>query len=162
MVAIGDNAIRMAKTKYLESLGFEPVHLIHPFSSVAHDAEIGAGTLVCAAAVIDPAVVIGEGTIINSGAAVGHETRIGNFAHVSAAAYVGANCVIDDLAFVAMRATVISGKSVGPNSFIGAGALVTKDVPGDTTFPQLSNRMATLNPQGLYKSAAPPVVNELR
>lgn len=131
MVAIGDNEVRQMKTRQLEALGFEPISLVHPFSSVAHDVEIGPGTLICAAAIIDPGVVIGDGAIINAGAAVGHESRIGNFAHVCAASFVGANCLIDDLTFVAMRATVITGKSVGRNSFVGAGALVTKDVASD-------------------------------
>jgi sugar O-acyltransferase (sialic acid O-acetyltransferase NeuD family) len=133
MVAIGDNAVRQAKTRLMESFGFQPISLVHPFSSVGHDVKIGAGVLICAAAVIDPGVVIGDGAIVNAGAAVGHESRIGKFTHISGASFIGANCVIDDLTFVAMRATVISGKSVGRNSFIGAGALVTKEVPADVS-----------------------------
>lgn len=40
--------------------------------------------------------------------------------------------VINDNCFIGMRAIILGSVTIGPNSVVGAGAVVTKDVPPDT------------------------------
>jgi len=42
---------------------------------------------------------------------------------------VGGNTRVDDAVYVGIGATVLNGVSVGTGSVIGAGAVVTRDVP---------------------------------
>jgi UDP-perosamine 4-acetyltransferase len=146
IVGIGDNAARKAKTEAMEAIGFEPVSIVHPFSSVASGVQIGRGVLISAGAVIDTGVTIGDGTIINVGAAVGHDTHVGSFAHIGANTYIGARCRVESLTVSGMGATVISGANVGRNCFLAAGALVTKDVPDDVLALGAPARFRARNP----------------
>lgn len=43
--------------------------------------------------------------------------------------YVGGNIVVDDYAWLGHRVTVLAGVTIGKHSIIGAGAVVSKDVP---------------------------------
>lgn len=51
---------------------------------------------------------------------------------------------VSDGAWIAVRATLLRGVNIGANSVVGATALVTKDVPSDTT---------VLAPQGRWLTA---------
>lgn len=129
IVAIGDNATRRAKQLMMVEHGFEPATVVHPTASIGQGCQIGAGTLICAGAIIDPEVEIGAGAIINGGGMIGHESRFGDFTHHGPAALVAGDCRIGELAFVGLGAMVLSRISVGREAFVAAGALVTKNVP---------------------------------
>lgn len=131
VVAIGDNAARRARTLALEAAGERIVTARHPWSSIAPDAEIGAGSMISAGVVVTPRVHIGRGVLLNTRAAVDHDTIIGDFAHVSVGATVGARIEIGDGVLIGLGAAVLSGCRIGARSIIGAGAVVVRDIPED-------------------------------
>lgn len=132
IVAIGDNRTRQQVTGDLVRAGATLATAIHPFTAVASDASIGAGSMICAGSVIGPQAVIGGGAIINTRASVDHQSRVGDFAHVSLNATIGAEVSIGDLTLVAMGATVVSRVAIGARCLIGAGAVVLQDIADDT------------------------------
>ena len=109
-VAIGNNAVRMKIQSELIKSGANVASLIHPDATVSESASIGKGTVVMAGAVINAGAVIGNGAIINTCASVDHDCRIGNFSHIS----VGAR--------------ICGAVGIGDCAWIGAGAVVVKDI----------------------------------
>ena len=93
-IAIGNNQVRKSICERLVSLTW-PV-LVHPAACVSSQARLGAGTVVCAGAVIQPNAVIGRQGIVNIGACVDHDSNTGDFAHLSGRTYVGPGSVIGD------------------------------------------------------------------
>lgn len=82
LVAIGSaHARRLHYEKYL-SQGWTPVVLIHPSASVAVDAHIGLGSVVCANAVVDCRSVIGVACIVGIGVPVDHDCVVGDYSHL--------------------------------------------------------------------------------
>ena len=82
LVAIGrPDARRFHYEKYLR-LGWTPTVLIHPSASVAVDAFIGLGTVVCANAVVDSRSVIGIACIVGIGVLVDHDCVVGDYSHL--------------------------------------------------------------------------------
>jgi acetyltransferase EpsM len=129
IVAIGDNARRRALVTRLLQAAERVIVACHPFSSVAAEASIGAGTMISAGALVLPRVVLGAGVLLNTKSSVDHESRIGDFAHVSAGATIGANVTIGEETLIGLGAVVLSGCRVGARTVVGAGSVVVRDLP---------------------------------
>lgn len=130
-LGIGDNAQRQVIGQRVEAAGFEMPVIIHPMVAIGENVTFGAGTLVCSATIIDPDVTIGKGNILNSGCAIGHDSRTEDYVHICGGTYIGGRCQIKELSFVSLRAIVLPGLIVGRNSQVGAGSMLTKDLPDD-------------------------------
>lgn len=81
--------------------------------------------------ITDPAyVLIGNGCVLSDCTLIGHDAVV----HILAAVYgrrmdsVG-KIVINDNCFIGHGAVLMPGVTIGPNSVVAAGAVVTKDVP---------------------------------
>jgi sugar O-acyltransferase (sialic acid O-acetyltransferase NeuD family) len=129
VVAIGDNHVRQHITLALEAAGERLVTARHPWTSIAPDVVIGAGTMISAGAVLTPGGRIGRGVLVNTKASIDHETAVDDFAHVSSGATVGANVRIGARTLVGLAAAVMSGCRVGADCVVGAGALVHRHLP---------------------------------
>src|SRR5262249_33193225 len=103
-----------------------------PFAWVAPDVEIGPGTVVFAGAIVQPGARIGSHVILNTKASVDHHCQVGNFAHI-AVSHLSGGGTIGDGVFLAVNSVVLPGVRVGAWATAGAGAVVTKDVPPETT-----------------------------
>lgn len=82
IAAVEDQMLRTVWLKRLIKIGFITPSLIHPSASVAADAEIGVGTVICAGATVAAGAKIGMGCIIYSGAVVGRRATVKNFSFV--------------------------------------------------------------------------------
>lgn len=131
VVAIGDNHTRRTVTDRLAASGEKLTTVRHPFSSIASDVTIGAGSMISAGVVITPAATIGRGVLLNTNCSVDHQSSVGDFAHISIHAAIGANCAIGEETLIAPGATVTSGRRVGVRTVIGAGAVVLRDIGDD-------------------------------
>ncbi|MGF1507410.1 MAG: acetyltransferase, partial [Anaerolineae bacterium] len=63
------------------------------------------------------------------GCMVGHHTRIGAYSTISTGANIAGRVTIGQRAYNAMGAVNVTDIQIGPSSMVGAGALVTRDVP---------------------------------
>lgn len=86
--------------------GYAAPILIHPRAYVADSAQVGAGSMVMAGALVDVRANVGAAVVLWPGVCVNHDTRI------------GANC------FISPNATLCGFVRLGENSFVGAGAAV--------------------------------------
>ena len=127
--AFQNNRARLKLAEMVKSRGFELATAIHPTASIAAGATIGAGTVVRAQSAIGPETHIGENCIIGYGAMVSHNCIIGEGVHLSSGVNVAGTVKIGRATWVGIGATIIDPKSVGSDSLIGAGAVVTRDIP---------------------------------
>jgi sugar O-acyltransferase (sialic acid O-acetyltransferase NeuD family) len=130
-LGIGDNAARQRVAEKCRAAGARLATAVHPRATIASSASIGEGTVVMAGAVVNPDAVVGIGAIVNTGAVVEHDCRVGDFGHLSPNAALGGAARIGDLTHVGLCAAVLPCKAVGSRCTVGAGAVVTRDVPDD-------------------------------
>ncbi len=74
-------------------------------------------------------VHIGENTLIGSGVVIlthDHCKRVANNQPYLADTYIGRNC------FIALNSIILPGVKIGDEVIIGAGSVVTKDIPSNT------------------------------
>lgn len=126
VLAVGSNEIR--KKLAIHLAGLEWVNAIHPWSSIHSTARLGAGTVVCAGAVVQPGVTIGDHCIVNTGATVDHDCKVGDYAHLAPGVHLAGCVKINDGAFLGISACAIPGVRIGEWARVAAGSVVTKDI----------------------------------
>jgi sugar O-acyltransferase (sialic acid O-acetyltransferase NeuD family) len=125
----GNCEARLNLAALVEAKGFAFANAIHPRATIAHNAKVGPGTMVAAGAVINPGVQIGRNVIVNTCASVDHECLIGEAVHIGPGARLGGLVRIDAAAWIGIGATILDRICIGARSIIGAGSVITKDVP---------------------------------
>lgn len=130
IVSIGNNRIRADIVSRLNS---DFCVAIAPSAIVSPSAQIGEGSVVMPGAIINADAVIGKHCIINTGASVDHECVIEDFAHIAPHATLCGQVHVGEGSLIGVGACVIPCKSIGAWTVIGAGAVVTSDVPANCT-----------------------------
>ena len=130
-IAIGDNSARRRVAQGLADARFPIIR--HVSTIVGKGVLVGPGTLICAAAVLQPRCRLGRHAIVNTGAIVEHDCDISDFVHVAPGARLAGGVTLGEGAFVGIGAVVIPGIRIGAFAAVGAGAVVTRDVDPETT-----------------------------
>ena len=78
---------------------------------------------------IGPHTTIGIGTLINTGAHIHHDVQIGEFTEISPRAVMLGGSGVGSLCSIGANVTILPKVKIGDNVIIGAGAVVTSDLP---------------------------------
>ena len=120
---------REKMTRLMESYGFTSRSLIHNTAIISSSAKIGKNVQLLAGSIVGAFATLGDYSIINSGANVDHDCRIGRLCHLAPMAALAGEIFVEDNVFIGTNATVLPRLHIGSSAIIGAGAVVTKDVP---------------------------------
>ena len=145
IVAIGDNCTRARLFKSVQARGEQIVNAVHPAAVLAPDVRLGRGVMICAGVVINIGTVIGDNVILNTGCTVDHHNLIGNHAHIAPGVHLGGNVTIGEGTLVGIGAVALPQRAVGAWSVIGAGSVVTKDIPAYATAVGVPARVVKRN-----------------
>lgn len=89
----------------------------------------GLGNYIQEGVIAQAEVEVGDNSSIHMGSLIGHESKIGNSVFIAHAVSISGCCDIGDGCFIGTNATVLPRTKIGKWSIIGAGAVVTRDVP---------------------------------
>jgi sugar O-acyltransferase (sialic acid O-acetyltransferase NeuD family) len=132
-VAVGNNAVRDKLLQKVVAHGGRPRTLVHPRAMVAPSARIGAGCFVAAGAIVSVRAEVRDGAIINHGAVVDHDCAVGAVSHVAPNGTLGGCVKLGDRVLIGAGATVLPGLTVGSDTIIAAGAVLTRNAPAQST-----------------------------
>jgi sugar O-acyltransferase (sialic acid O-acetyltransferase NeuD family) len=132
-IAIGNphGRVRLELAEKLKEQGLQAVNVIHPSAIIAPNVSFGEGIQVMAGAIIQPEVIIGKQCIINTKASVDHECIINDGVEITVGATICGNVHLGINSWICAGVTILPRITIGHDSIIGAGALVTKDIPGN-------------------------------
>ena len=133
IVAVGENAIRARIFRRVLEASERVAIAEHPRSVVAEDVTLGSGSMVCAGAIVNTGASIGRNVIVNTAATVDHHSVIGDHVHLAPGVHLGGEVIVEEGALVGIGAIVLPRVRIGAWSTVGAGAVVTADVPPGTT-----------------------------
>jgi len=126
-ISIGDNRNRKEKAKAFSKALFPS--FIHRSSVVYPSATVGKGTQVLPNSVLDAECKIGDFCIINNNATVSHNTVLDNFVHVAINVAIAGGVKVGEGTLLGAGSIILPEITIGKWSVIGAGAVVTKNVP---------------------------------
>lgn len=131
-VAVGDAVIRK---QLMQSYGSRnmPV-LVHPNATIAHDVDIGEGTVIMAGAIINPGTRIGKGVIVNTASSIDHDCVIGDYVHVAVGAHLCGSVSVGDNTWVGAGSIINNNISICADSMIGSGAVIIHNIRDKGTY----------------------------
>jgi sugar O-acyltransferase (sialic acid O-acetyltransferase NeuD family) len=130
IITVGDNWARYKiYGDIIEAYpSFMFVNAIHPSVLIGNNVKIGKGVIAMAGVIFNPGANIGDFTFFATGAQVEHDCIIEHFASVSAGSILGGHVHIKEFAAITLGVTIIDRLTIGWNTVIGSGSLVTKDI----------------------------------
>ncbi len=132
ILAIGSNRARAEAAARLDGRVVW-ASVVHPKAHIAPGARLGEGTLVLAGAIIQPDTTIGAHAILNTACSVDHDCVIGDFAHVAPGAHLAGGVQIGEGVLIGLGSSLLPGRAVGAWATVGAGCVVTRDIPPGVT-----------------------------
>ena len=113
--------------------GFQFCSLIHPTAHVSTRARLGSGVIIGANAAVLSHVQIGDYAIVLANATVSHHARVGACSTVAGGTTLAGLSSIGKNTFVGINASILPERRIGDHCMIGAGSVVTRDVPDHAT-----------------------------
>ena len=145
VVCIG-NELGMARyfiAKELEKKKIKPLEVISKSAYFEDKALLGKGIQLFPNSVVQKSSKIGDYSILNTGSILEHHCVVGNGVHIMPGAVIGGNVNILNFATIGMNATIMPKVTIEEGAYVGAGAVVTKDVK--------KNEVVTGNPAKFLK-----------
>jgi sugar O-acyltransferase (sialic acid O-acetyltransferase NeuD family) len=130
ILAVGENHVRCKLSRRV-SIAFGVA--CAPSAVLGRGVRIGKGSMILPSATVNIDTVIGEHVILNTACSIDHDCAIGDFVHIAPGVHLGGGVIVGEGAFLGLGSSVIPGIRIGRWSVIGAGAVVTKDIPDNCT-----------------------------
>lgn len=124
----GSTSARYTVTREIVRQGGKLANFVHPTVDLSMTSW-GVGNYVQESVVVQAGVEVGHNSSIHMGALVGHESLIGHSVFIAHAVSISGCCVVGDGCFIGTNATILPRIRLGKWAVIGAGAVITQDVP---------------------------------
>jgi UDP-perosamine 4-acetyltransferase len=132
LLTMGDSHIKAELTQHILEGGGSVPSLIHPSAVISAFAHIHPiGVYISPFSYVQADSSIGLGSVLLSHVNVSHTTSIGQYCFIAGGSHIGAYTDVEDFVFVGQGVLSISAKvkKIGHGAFIGAGSLLTHEVP---------------------------------
>jgi sugar O-acyltransferase (sialic acid O-acetyltransferase NeuD family) len=124
--------VRLQLHDQLSKEGLQSITIIHPTAWIADNATIEEGAQIMAGAIIQPEVKIGRQCIINTKVSIDHECILEDGVEISPGATLCGNVYVETNSWICAGAIILPRIKIGHDAIIGAGSLVTKNIPNNT------------------------------
>lgn len=121
--------IREKLVRLYKTVGFDFATVISPFAHVSKSAVIGKGTVIQAGVNVSSKTVIGPFCKLNSYCNVMHDNSIADYTTIAPNAVLLGRVTVEKGAYIGANATILPNTMIGAFSTVGAGAVVTHEVP---------------------------------
>jgi sugar O-acyltransferase (sialic acid O-acetyltransferase NeuD family) len=133
-IGIGNPILRKKMCDKFESVGGVLTSIISANSDIGNfGVLIGQGCNIMSGSIISNDVSIGRGGLIYFNVVITHDCKVGKFVEFSPGVNVSGSCIIGDYSILGTNATLLPKIKIGKNVIIGAGAVVTTDIPDNCT-----------------------------
>lgn len=126
--AVGNAQIRKKIIGKLANSDIQFATIIDPSVILSKRVAIGDGTIICAGTIITVDISIGKHVIINLDCTLGHDDVIEDYVTIYPSVNVSGNVSVGECVELGTGTQIIQGKVIVPDTIIGAGTIVIKDI----------------------------------
>lgn len=132
-IGVGNPLVRYQLAAKFKRIGGELRPTISKFAHVgSFGCIIEAGCNVMTGSVLTSDIKLQEGCLINLNCTIGHDAIIGRYTELSPGVHISGHVKVGEFTTIGTNATILPKVSIGENVIIGAGSVVTKDVPANS------------------------------
>jgi len=144
----GLNSLREVKFNQCISAGYNLASYISSKATIFPDLQHGANCFILENQNIQPKVTLENNVMLWSGNHIGHGSTIKDHAYLASHVVISGHVEIGKRCFIGVNATVRDFVRVGDDTFIGMGALVTRDLlEGSVVLPSRSEVIEASDPK---------------
>lgn len=132
--AVGNAKVRRQIIEKLSNSDVRFATIVDPSVILSKRVSIGEGTIICAGTITTVDISIGKHVIINLDCTLGHDDIIKDYVTIYPSVNVSGNVLIGERSEIGTGTQIIQGKVIVPDTVIGAGAVVVKDVKEKGTY----------------------------
>ena len=133
LIGVGNPVAKKKIAEKIAAHGGRFANAFHPAAVTSRYVEYGEGTIVTAGVILTNQIRIGKHVILNLSDTVGHDCILEDYVTISPGVFISGNVHIGEGTDVGTGSAIIQGVRIGCWSVIGAGAVVTKDIPDNCT-----------------------------
>jgi sugar O-acyltransferase (sialic acid O-acetyltransferase NeuD family) len=133
VIGIGNPPAKRRIALELEGMGVSSPVLVHPRATVGRWVAMGAGTLICAGNILTTDIRLGKHAILNLDCTVGHDAILEDYVTVAPGVHISGNVTVQEGTDLGTGSSIVQGIRIGSWSIIGAGAVVSKEIPDNVT-----------------------------
>jgi sugar O-acyltransferase (sialic acid O-acetyltransferase NeuD family) len=155
VVAVGDNATRLALAGELQRRGLSLVSAVHPLASISPTAVLGEHLIIGARVCICVHARIGAHAVLSPGSIIEHDNIIGRGVFLYPAVRLAGTVFIDEMATLGIGCCVIPGRRIGRGAHVEPGAVVIRDVAPETVVGGVPAELCAAREGRFVAEAAP-------
>jgi sugar O-acyltransferase (sialic acid O-acetyltransferase NeuD family) len=133
IMAIADTKVKLSIANLLEQRGAKFISIIHPTAILGHNVKLGRGCVICPHAIVTCDIEMGNFVMLNLAVTIGHDVKIDDGCTINAHSDITGFTQLGKGVFLGSHAVVTPNVKVGDFAKVGAGSVVLKKVPSDTT-----------------------------
>ncbi|QLC67494.1 acetyltransferase [Flavobacterium sp. LPB0248] len=147
-IGIGNPILRKKLYDKFTLIGGEFSSTVSPLAHIGNFGnEIELGCNIMTGTIITSDIKIKKGALINLNCTIGHDSIIGEFVELSPGVSISGNCKLGDYTVLGTNSTVLPKVTIGKNVIVGAGAVVTKDIPDNSLVVGIPGKIIKVLPQ---------------
>ena len=131
--AIGNPRTRFRIAEEFSVKGRKFVSIVHPDVRIPRSVRMGAGTVVMAGTQFTADATIGSHVVIYINCGITHDVHIGDFCMIAGGCNLSGGAVLETGVQLGTAASILPRRRIGAWATIGAGSVVTKDIPPEST-----------------------------
>ncbi|WP_433532410.1 acetyltransferase [Micromonospora sp. CA-263727] len=129
-LGVGHPRLRRETDQAIARYGLPAATVVHPNAEIGPDCVFQEGLFAAGGARVTTNVALGRHVHLNQNCTVGHDAVLDDYVSVNPLAAVSGYCRLREGVMVGTTAAVLPRLTVGRDATVGAGACVTRDVPG--------------------------------
>ena len=127
--AIGICETRKRVVERLQEIGVNFYNAIHPSVIISEFVDLGQDVIICAGSILTVNIKIGDHVHVDTNCTIAHDAVIESYCRLGPGVRINGENHLGEGVYVGTGATFIQQVSVGTWSTIGAGSVVTEDIP---------------------------------
>jgi sugar O-acyltransferase (sialic acid O-acetyltransferase NeuD family) len=131
--AVGPSHQRYQLIERAKRLDCRFISLIHPSAILTRWVSMGEGVIITAGCILTNQIEIGNHVHINLDCTIGHNADLGDFVTLAPGVHVSGNVIMETGCYIGTGANIIEKLQIGEWSTVGAGSVVIRNIPANST-----------------------------